>query len=296
VFKNRWRTLLSVDDLIAEVIAECERLGVADQTYFVFSSDHGFQLGQFNIPMDKRHVYDWNSRIPLVVRGPGIAPGSHWQQPATQVDLFNTFLGLAGLSSLQSSDGKSLAPFLISNASQALQVTQQHLQELGERSDYMSMWRDAVFFEYYYVDDNVKCIDDPNATHGEYPQSGDKPCGVLGPNGNTNCWDSVLPSIHPFHHDCYPTESEANNFIALRSMPGSEFGDTLYVEYQTGSQTKLDVNFSAIGFVEFFNATDDQWMVRNLHNNSCGVQGMHVVGKMHDVLHKWFQCSGLVCP
>jgi hypothetical protein len=25
--------------------------------YFLFSSDHGFQLGQFNIPMDKRHVY-----------------------------------------------------------------------------------------------------------------------------------------------------------------------------------------------------------------------------------------------
>ena len=26
-------------------------------------SDHGFQLGEFNILMDKRHVYDWTTRI-----------------------------------------------------------------------------------------------------------------------------------------------------------------------------------------------------------------------------------------
>ena len=41
VFKNRWRTLMSVDDLIAGVIGACEKLGVADNTYFFYSSDHG---------------------------------------------------------------------------------------------------------------------------------------------------------------------------------------------------------------------------------------------------------------
>ena len=34
---------------------------------------------------------------------------------------------------------------------------------------------------------------------------------------------------------CYATESSSNNFIALRTMPGSRFGDTLYVEYQAGA-------------------------------------------------------------
>jgi N-acetylglucosamine-6-sulfatase len=56
VFKNRWRTLMSVDDAIADVVAACEALGVMGSTYFFFTSDHGFQLGQFNIIMDKRHV------------------------------------------------------------------------------------------------------------------------------------------------------------------------------------------------------------------------------------------------
>ena len=32
---------MSVDDLIAGVIGACEKLGVADNTYFFYSSDHG---------------------------------------------------------------------------------------------------------------------------------------------------------------------------------------------------------------------------------------------------------------
>ena len=38
IFKNRWRTLMSVDDVIADVIQTCEDLGVADNTYFFYSS------------------------------------------------------------------------------------------------------------------------------------------------------------------------------------------------------------------------------------------------------------------
>ena len=38
VFKNRWRTLMSVDDVIGEVIAACEELKVADNTFFFYTS------------------------------------------------------------------------------------------------------------------------------------------------------------------------------------------------------------------------------------------------------------------
>ena len=44
----------------ADVISEVARLGLTDSTYFFYSSDHGFQLGQFNIPMDKRQVWIWS--------------------------------------------------------------------------------------------------------------------------------------------------------------------------------------------------------------------------------------------
>merc|ERR1712048_1179875 len=64
--------------------------------------------------------------------------------------------------------------------------------------------------------------------------------------------------------DGYPTEDLHNNFIGLRHMAGSEFGDTSYAEYQTGNQGKADIAFDAIDFVEYFNLTADTWQMHNL--------------------------------
>ena len=55
-FKNRWRSLMSVDDVIEAVMGEVEAAGVMNNTYFFYSSDHGFQLGEFNILIDKRQT------------------------------------------------------------------------------------------------------------------------------------------------------------------------------------------------------------------------------------------------
>jgi len=37
---------------------------------------------------------------------------------------------------------------------------------VGGVAGYKAGWRDAVFIEYYYVDDNVKCVDPPKAGPG----------------------------------------------------------------------------------------------------------------------------------
>ena len=63
--------------------------------------------------MDKRQVYDWDTRIHLLMRGPGIAKGATWALPATQVDMAPTFLGLAGLAAPADMDGKSILPHLL---------------------------------------------------------------------------------------------------------------------------------------------------------------------------------------
>lgn len=39
IFRNRWRTLMSVDDVIGSVIDLTRELGVFDNTYFFYSSD-----------------------------------------------------------------------------------------------------------------------------------------------------------------------------------------------------------------------------------------------------------------
>jgi N-acetylglucosamine-6-sulfatase len=52
-------------------------------SYFIYSSDHGFQLGELNLPQDKRNVYEFDTKIHMIARGPGIAPGSHFTYVVT---------------------------------------------------------------------------------------------------------------------------------------------------------------------------------------------------------------------
>lgn len=60
----------------------------------------------------------------------------------------------------------------------------------------------------------------------------------------------------------YPTEDSHNNFIGVRHLEDSEFGDTSYTEFQTGNQAQEGgVNFDQVDFVEYFNLTDDNWQM-----------------------------------
>lgn len=45
VFILRWRTLLSVDDLVEQVISTLDTEKLLENTYVIFSSDNGFHLG-----------------------------------------------------------------------------------------------------------------------------------------------------------------------------------------------------------------------------------------------------------
>ena len=51
--------------------------------------------------------------------GPGIGPGTVWHEPATQVDMAPTFLGLAGIAKPPNFDGKSLVPLLVATPTPA---------------------------------------------------------------------------------------------------------------------------------------------------------------------------------
>ena len=73
---NRLRTLLSVDDMVEDVYNILRRKNMLDNTYLFFTSDHGYHLGQFGLPYDKREPYEFDIRIPMMIKGPGITPGT----------------------------------------------------------------------------------------------------------------------------------------------------------------------------------------------------------------------------
>jgi arylsulfatase A-like enzyme len=292
VWRNRWRTLMSVDDLISDVVQTVDELGLSDSTYFFYSTDHGFQLGQFNIPMDKRHVYEWDTKIHLLARGPGIRAGSSFAQPGTQVDIAPTLLGLAGLDVPSHMDGKSVVPFLVDPRSSALAAsTRQHLASLGELELYEARWRQDVFIEYYFCEVNVKCVNGRGSTcqPGDYPRS-DSNCVDLTPGANADCW--CQSEQYPTDPDgsCYATEDTANNFIAVRNLTAGS--NVVYVEYETGDLSTSSIGFDRVDFVEYYDLAEDGVQMRNLAKSMNSGERSRLSARVHE----WLRCEGRSCP
>ncbi|XP_076664914.1 N-acetylglucosamine-6-sulfatase [Andrena cerasifolii] len=104
IYRRRWETLVAVDELVTNVYQSLKLQNLLNNTYVIFTSDNGYHVGQFSMPMDKRQPYETDVRVPLLIRGPGIA-ASKISAPVSSVDLFSTILEIAGIH--RPSDGTS---------------------------------------------------------------------------------------------------------------------------------------------------------------------------------------------
>ena len=73
--EKRAESLQAVDDLVAGVVGKLRDKGVLSDTYIFFTSDNGFHHAEHRIPAKKARPYEEDVRVPLLVRGPGIAAG-----------------------------------------------------------------------------------------------------------------------------------------------------------------------------------------------------------------------------
>ncbi|XP_066996820.2 N-acetylglucosamine-6-sulfatase [Anabrus simplex] len=114
IYHHRWETLLSVDDLVEAVIKQLNSMELLSNTFVIFTSDHGYHIGQFGLPWDKRQPYESDIRVPLLIRGPHIPSKMLISQPVLNIDLAPTFIAMAGLLPIENMDGKSFLDLLIS--------------------------------------------------------------------------------------------------------------------------------------------------------------------------------------
>lgn len=86
-----------VDKQIGRVCAKLEELGVADNTYVVFTTDHGTQGHDANPPLagGKGSLKEGGVRVPFLVRGPLVPAGQETAVRGVSWDLVPTFLELA---------------------------------------------------------------------------------------------------------------------------------------------------------------------------------------------------------
>ena len=87
-----------MDQQIGRILEALDRLGVADDTLVVFTSDHGHFLGQHGLIAKGAFHYEDMIRLPFILRWPGRAPAAEVSHDLQSlVDLAPTFLAAAGL-------------------------------------------------------------------------------------------------------------------------------------------------------------------------------------------------------
>jgi arylsulfatase A-like enzyme len=108
-YRKRVEDDLAVDDMIGNLETQLRAAGVAKNTYFIFSSDNGYHMGEYRLMPGKQTAYDTDVHVPLIVTGPGIPAGRVISHLASNIDLNPTFETLAGLTVPANVDGHSLA-------------------------------------------------------------------------------------------------------------------------------------------------------------------------------------------
>ena len=85
-----------VDTLVGRLLDELEEQGLSDNTIVVLWGDHGFHLGDHN-EWGKHTDLEQATRVPLMIRAPGLPVGATTQSPTSLIDLYPTLCELAGL-------------------------------------------------------------------------------------------------------------------------------------------------------------------------------------------------------
>jgi N-acetylglucosamine-6-sulfatase len=157
--EKRAETLQALDDLVAGVVGKLRDEGVMDNTYVFFNSDNGVHRGEHRIPGDKGRPYEEDVRIPLLVRGPGVAVGHQANNLALNTDYLPTFTDLACTSSSPCNtqkwtyvpDGGSLRPVLQANATtwRSTILLEAHQMNAGSTPSYYGVRTgDKKYLEY----------------------------------------------------------------------------------------------------------------------------------------------------
>jgi iduronate 2-sulfatase len=168
-----------MDTQLGRVLGALERLGLADRTIVVFTSDHGYHLGEHGL-WQKRSLFEESARVPLIICDPRAGANGHaCSRTVELVDLHATLADLCGLEAPADLDGASLRPLM--NDPDAA----------WSKPAYTQVWRDTP----------------SKAT----AQANSQPSGFMGRSVRTERWrytewDDAKQGAELYDHDTDPRE------------------------------------------------------------------------------------------
>ena len=123
-----YATTSFVDAQVGRVLDKLKETGLDKNTIVVFTSDHGYHLGEHG-HWQKRTLFDNSTRVPLIVSGPGINKDQKLMDaPIELIDIYPTLMDLVGIKTPEFVSGKSFAPLLKDSSAV---VRKSALTELG---------------------------------------------------------------------------------------------------------------------------------------------------------------------
>jgi N-acetylglucosamine-6-sulfatase len=111
-YRRRAQSMLAVDEMLTTLVDSLHDSGRLENTYLIFTSDNGFQLGPHRMDHGKGDGYEESIRVPLIVRGPGVPTGARVDAPVLNIDVAPTIAELTGARAADFVDGRSFVPFL----------------------------------------------------------------------------------------------------------------------------------------------------------------------------------------
>lgn len=116
------------DEQIGRLLDGLRARGLYDRTIVAVTGDHGEGFGEHGIDLHGYHLYAAQTKVPMIVRAPGLA-GRRSETPAGHIDLLPTLANLAGAraedASLNDVMGRSLVDKMAGGADQDRQIWQQ---------------------------------------------------------------------------------------------------------------------------------------------------------------------------
>ncbi len=101
-----------MDAQVGRLLDSLDELGLADNTIVVFTSDHGYHMGEHGL-WQKMSLFEESARVPLIIAGPGVAqPGSVAKSPVGLIDLYPTLAKACDVPSPENLQGQDLQPML----------------------------------------------------------------------------------------------------------------------------------------------------------------------------------------
>ncbi len=117
-FRQRVRSVQVLDANVGALMDRLEAQGTLDNTYVMFTSDNGYNMGEHRLDIAKYNQFEETVSVPLLVRGPGIEPGTRISELAGNIDLAPTIAAMTDTPAPARVDGLSLLPLLSGDQSQ----------------------------------------------------------------------------------------------------------------------------------------------------------------------------------